>query len=128
MCLLALKKGCKSERGSEFKGTDLASAYKRTQYQKTADSEGLAGTSPKDIHHHTQINAKQKIVNVTFYFFTFFVLISFISVGGSYCPAQSGSNSVLKKHTVFLFIYIIYKYIIYNYNSDYKLFYLLAQT
>lgn len=89
VCLLALKKRCKSERGSEFKGTDLASAYERTQYQKTAESEGLAGTSPKDIHRHTQINAKQKIVNVTFYFF---VLISFISVEGSYCPAQSGSN------------------------------------
>lgn len=89
VCLLALKKRCKSERGSEFKGTDLASAYERTQYQNTAESEGLAGTSPKDIHRHTQINAKQKIVNVTFYFF---VLISFISVEGSYCPAQSGSN------------------------------------
>lgn len=106
MCLLALKKRCKSERGSgEFKGTDLVSAYERTQYQKTDESEGLAGTSPKDIHHHTQINAKQNIVNVTFYFF---VLIYFISVDRSYCPAQSGSNSVLKKRTECFYLYILY--------------------
>ena len=60
VCLLALKKRCKSERGSEFKGTDLASADERTQYQKTAESEELAGTSPKDIHPATPDKCKTK--------------------------------------------------------------------